>query len=299
MGNVEGAVLPIKRTTEEFVSDANKVHDGRYDYLLVEYVNNKTKVVVICPDHGEFFISPSNHLSGKGCGICGRERQWRSATKSFADFEAEARAIHGDEYRYDKHTYRNARTKMRMVCSVHGEFMQTPMAHLHGNGCKKCGYEKTADARRLTQNSFDRLLSKKYGGRIQASYFGMYEAIIAHCAKHGDFNTTAHALLYTKHGCAKCAHDAKTGGSTLSNEEILGLRAELANLAKEFIWDIFDTHAVIQLTTACMCAGEDGSPAGSAPDPALGHIIYDYPGARQHPSTVAFTGSMIPSYPFT
>jgi len=41
-------------TTEEFISKAKKVHGDKYDYSLVEYVNNKTRVTIICPIHGEF-----------------------------------------------------------------------------------------------------------------------------------------------------------------------------------------------------------------------------------------------------
>ena len=40
--------------TEEFINKANKVHNGKYDYSKVEYVNAKTKICIICPEHGEF-----------------------------------------------------------------------------------------------------------------------------------------------------------------------------------------------------------------------------------------------------
>ena len=62
--------MTAKRTTEEFVIDAEKVHSGRYDYSRVEYVNSHNKVAVVCPDHGEFLIAPTNHLRGKGCKPC-------------------------------------------------------------------------------------------------------------------------------------------------------------------------------------------------------------------------------------
>ena len=43
-------------TTEEFIQKAKAVHGDKYDYSKVEYVNAKTKVCVICPKHGEFYI---------------------------------------------------------------------------------------------------------------------------------------------------------------------------------------------------------------------------------------------------
>ena len=56
--------------TEEFINKANKVHNGKYDYSKVEYVNAKTKVCIMCPKHGEFWQTPDDHLRGKGCPKC-------------------------------------------------------------------------------------------------------------------------------------------------------------------------------------------------------------------------------------
>ena len=57
-------------TKDQFIEKARKVHGDRYDYSKVEYVNNRTKVCIICPIHGEFWQSPSKHLSGHGCPKC-------------------------------------------------------------------------------------------------------------------------------------------------------------------------------------------------------------------------------------
>ena len=55
---------------EEFIEKARKIHGERYDYSKVNYINSKTKVCIICPEHGEFWQTPDNHLQGKGCYIC-------------------------------------------------------------------------------------------------------------------------------------------------------------------------------------------------------------------------------------
>ena len=57
-------------TKDQFIEKSRKVHGDRYDYSKVEYVNNRTKVCIICPEHGEFWQSPSKHLSGHGCPKC-------------------------------------------------------------------------------------------------------------------------------------------------------------------------------------------------------------------------------------
>lgn len=57
-------------TTEDFIKKAKLIHDEKYDYSKVNYVNNNTKVSIICAKHGEFLQSPSKHLIGQGCPKC-------------------------------------------------------------------------------------------------------------------------------------------------------------------------------------------------------------------------------------
>lgn len=60
-----------RKTREMFIEDANKVHNNIYDYSKIEYINNKTKVCIICPKHGEFWQSPTHHINRRqGCPIC-------------------------------------------------------------------------------------------------------------------------------------------------------------------------------------------------------------------------------------
>jgi 5-methylcytosine-specific restriction endonuclease McrA len=62
--------MPFKiKTTERFILEGNNYHNGKYDYSLVVYVNSKTKVKIICPIHGEFEQTPTNHLRS-GCIRC-------------------------------------------------------------------------------------------------------------------------------------------------------------------------------------------------------------------------------------
>lgn len=57
-------------TKESFIEAAIKIHGNKYDYSKVNYINNNTKVEIICPKHGSFWSTPGNHLSGKGCFKC-------------------------------------------------------------------------------------------------------------------------------------------------------------------------------------------------------------------------------------
>ena len=60
-----------KLTQEEFIRRAKEIHGDQYDYSKINYVNNSTKVTIICPEHGEFQQTPDNHISqGQGCPVC-------------------------------------------------------------------------------------------------------------------------------------------------------------------------------------------------------------------------------------
>lgn len=62
--------MPVTLTQEQFISRANEEHSNKYDYSKVVYVNTYTHVNIICPIHGEFHQSPSNHMIGQGCPAC-------------------------------------------------------------------------------------------------------------------------------------------------------------------------------------------------------------------------------------
>lgn len=60
----------LKLTHEEFITKAREIHGNKYDYSLINYVNNQTNIIIICQNHGEFLQKPVKHLSNHGCPIC-------------------------------------------------------------------------------------------------------------------------------------------------------------------------------------------------------------------------------------
>ena len=59
--------------TNSFINKVKNVHGDKYDYSKVDYVNNHTKVCIICPKHGEFWQKPIDHLNGHGCPECAKK----------------------------------------------------------------------------------------------------------------------------------------------------------------------------------------------------------------------------------
>ena len=77
---------------------------------------------IICPEHGEFWMKPNNHLNGQNCPKCALIEQGINRRKTTEQFIKEAKEIHGDKYNYDKVTYINSQTKVEIICPVHGSF---------------------------------------------------------------------------------------------------------------------------------------------------------------------------------
>src|SRR4051812_49379938 len=93
-----------------FIEKAVRVHGKKYKYDKVNYINNCTKVVIICPVHGEFLQSPCKHTTGQGCRKCAFVNQANRQSSTKETFIKIARDIHGEKYNYDKVNYVNART---------------------------------------------------------------------------------------------------------------------------------------------------------------------------------------------
>jgi hypothetical protein len=128
-------------TTEEFITKAIIVHGDRYDYSKVEYIQNKKKIIIICPEHGEFMQIPSGHIRGKGCAICSNNV---ISTKS--EFIEKANIIHNFKYDYSLIEYKNRHSKILILCPDHGGFLQKPNNHLNKQNCPSCakggGFDK-------------------------------------------------------------------------------------------------------------------------------------------------------------
>jgi len=124
-----------KLTQEEVIKRFKEVHGDKYDYSKVIYHKSKSKVIIICPEHGEFLQTPNNHLKYK-CPKCSILK--KPIKKHIKDFKK----VHNNKYNYSKVHYINTMTKIEIICPKHGSFFQTPMSHKSGNGCPECSKEK-------------------------------------------------------------------------------------------------------------------------------------------------------------
>ena len=187
---------------DEFIKRANKKHNGFYDYSEVEYINNGTKVRILCPKHGVFEQRPSDHLNGQGCPECANEHRNDKKRIPFDIFLEKAKAKFGDKFTYDESTYCGISQSMRICCPEHGEFWVTPNTFLKSrHGCRKCaGFcDSTQD--------FINKANKAHDGFYDYSkvdYKGPHVPVLITCPKHGDFWQTPDSHINQKTRCPRC-----------------------------------------------------------------------------------------------
>ena len=187
-----------KKTKEEFINDAQNVHGNKYDYSLVEYKNNRTKVKIICPEHGVFEVTPGNHISQK-CGCTKCSNKFNPAYY----FKINAKKIHNNKYDYSLVNYINSKTKIKIICPIHGFFKQLPNAHLSGQGCPKCKNTKPIKKLKDYLCSFIKI-HKNFYDYSKTIIIGAEQKCIVTCPIHGDFKITPANHKFGK-GCPKCA----------------------------------------------------------------------------------------------
>jgi len=100
---------------------------------LVEYKNSKTKIQIICKEHGVFEQRSNDHLMGKGCSKC--SCNYRYNTEEVIEA---FKKVHGDKYDYSLVEYINTKTPVKIICKEHGVFEQTSNNHLKEKGCPSC-----------------------------------------------------------------------------------------------------------------------------------------------------------------
>lgn len=197
----------MKYTNEYFIDKSKKIHDDKYNYSLVDYINSKTKVKIICPIHGIFEQIPDSHLHGRGCNICNG-----GVKLIINEFIKKSNDIHENKYDYSLVDYINCHTKVNIICPIHGVFEQIPSSHLNGNGCPKCFFNKNSMERTFTLNKiinmFNQIHSNKYNYSL-VDYIGINMKVKIICSIHGIFEQTP-----SKHtigqGCPKCVGKRKT-----------------------------------------------------------------------------------------
>lgn len=190
--------MPRKLTQSEFIDKCRAVHGTRYGYDSVRYSTFHTPIKIWCSVHGEFTQEPESHLRGCGCpqcaGIC---------SMSNDEFIQRASTIHLNKFDYSKTEFINTKSKITIICPVHGEFEQLAKSHLNGAGCLMCKHEK----QRMGRTEFISRANHIHRGRYDysmVSYIDNSTKVSIQCPIHGKFYQQPRTHLKGA-GCPYCS----------------------------------------------------------------------------------------------
>jgi len=88
-----------RKTTSQFIHEANKIHCGEYEYHKINYINSHTKIEIYCTQFKEYFwMTPSNHLKGQHY----KKRSNGKSSKSEIEWLDKLKIPNDDEHRQVK-----------------------------------------------------------------------------------------------------------------------------------------------------------------------------------------------------
>lgn len=210
--------------TKEFIKRAKIIHGDKYDYSLAEYNGYANKLIIICKNHGRFLQRPSNHLDGKGCNICGNTK-----TITQDEFIQKAILIHNGRYDYSLCHYKNAKTKVSIICKEHGAFEQIASSHTdQKTGCPMCSKKHKYSNDEFIQKA-SLVHNNKYNYN-NTNYINNYTKVRILCKSHGDFMQTPSNHLSGK-GCEICCSS--------KNENLISIYLKMNNV------DYYQQHKFI------------------------------------------------------
>jgi ferredoxin-like protein FixX/very-short-patch-repair endonuclease len=202
-------------------------------------------VIITCPIHGDFTQKPSIHFQGKGCKECGEQQRVKKIRSNTDAFIEKARKLHGNKYDYSKVDYITIDDPVIIICPSHGEWSQTPKAHLRPYGCFKCGIE---EVNRNNMTSFEDFVEKAkkvqgaYADRYVVQEEGFYSSgdfsITVYCKEHDFYWDTLKMNFLKGRGCPRC-HASSYEKIVMKCLDDRGLKYDKEKVFKDLAYDGF------------------------------------------------------------
>ena len=178
-----------------------KVHNNKYDYSKVVFTKMSEKVIIICPEHGEFLQSMSAQVAGNGCPKCAFVKVGLRNRLSLDDFKIKASLVHNNRYDYSKaEDFNSTYDKVTIICEKHGEFRQSVDNHLRNRNCPKCNFKYDTE---IYIDTVRKIQNDKYTYE-NLIYTGNKDKLEITCRKHGSFFQRADIHL-SGSGCPECS----------------------------------------------------------------------------------------------
>lgn len=204
------------KTKEEWIESFEKTHGKKYNYSKSDFENRdeKGRICIICPTHGEFWQKPSKHLGGRGCEKCGGTKKMTNE-----EYIKKCKEKHKNRCTYEKTKYINSATPIIVTCKKHGDFEVNPRTHLNHYGCPKCNKFSNTKTEVFIEKA-----NKIHCGKYDYSKINLknlHSIIRIVCPIHGDFEQRADHHLEGC-GCEICSESKleKNIKNILINESI-------------------------------------------------------------------------------
>lgn len=185
------------KTIEQVLADFENIHGKKYNYSMVNFSIFTKKVEIICHEHGSFWQTPQKHVAGQGCPKCGG-----SLKSTLSEYIEKCRKIHNNKYDYSKVVYKNGKSKVKIICPIHGVFIQEAFSHKSGSGCPNCAKNYNLETEEVIEQ-----FKKIHGDRYdygKTKYTGAFKEVVISCKEHGDFTQTPKTHKKGS-GCPECA----------------------------------------------------------------------------------------------
>lgn len=246
--NANEYIMPIRKTTKEFINETKSIYGDEYSFDCTEYINNKTKVAVECKKHGIFYRNPLMLLRGYGCPYCTEKKHFYS----YKEFTNLLQEKYGDLYTVTREDFyhKDEKQYVKFNCKLHGTFNTKPSLLLQVCCCKEC--KKENSIKELKEK-----IEEVYGNGYQVSQNKEnHKKIDIRCNKHNTVNSLwKQHLLKNKFICNECYKEKQ---QLLNKEHFFKKATELYNgfysyigkykTSQEYITAICPIHGEFKVT---------------------------------------------------
>lgn len=236
--------MATKSNLETFISKYKcKFPNSIYSLEKVLYVSSSSKIICICPLHGQFKTTPNKLLSGTKCAECAGSVKVKDINDFLIRNKNKKNIL---KYSYDNSVYYGNGKKMTVTCKTHGDFEIKPNNLLNGQGCPKCSkncpYVDFEDF--LERNKNNLFLRNK--DIDKTSFINSKSKLKIKCHIHGNYYMSAWNLLKGC-DCSKCSKCYKPKDII----DFLETNSDNINLNKYTFENAIYTNALHKFNVTC------------------------------------------------
>lgn len=256
---------------ERFIEKAKQIHGNKYDYSKVEYIDCNTPVCIICPEHGEFWQTPHQHLccTKYGCPECGKNagneksKQLRKYTTE--TFIAACKTKFPNMFTYEKTEYVTMLTPV--VITKNNEDISITPYHLFHSEQIYTSTERKEKQRQEIQNKLIQKAINKFGDEydyskvryidqntpvtiISKTYGEFQQKLQKHVNSNTGYPFANQQKIYTFEFCEKIARQYETLHEFRTNDRITYQHSKEKKYLELFTWfndDIDTTNKLVNV----------------------------------------------------